>query len=161
MLLDHDTTTRATTDATAVAAAVSALGPLDREALLLRLGGRTIDEVAAATGTTSAMVRVRLHRAATAVERRVGTFPVDGVAVPGEPDRTTDDVVTDAEVGITPLLHARLVRALRHSRTPSGPRFRGLASLLQRASEHTHQLTALGSAAGMTLAAVMAVAGAS
>ena len=160
MLLDHDTTTGAATDTTAVAAAVTALGPLDREALLLRLAGRSIDEIAAITGTTGAMVRVRLQRAATTVERRVGPFPVDGVPVPNEPDRTTDDVVTDAEVGITPLLHARLVRALRHSRTPSGPRFRGLASLLQRASEHTQQLTALGSFAGMTLAAVMAVAGA-
>ncbi len=162
MLLDQSTdgTTEAS-DADAVAAAVAHLGPLDREALLLRVGGRSVDEVAARTGTTAAMVRVRLHRAATAIEGRVGIQPVDGEPVPTVPGRSTEDAVIDAEVGITPLLHARLVRALAHDRaTPTTPRFRRLAALLQRATDRGPQLATLATVTGVGAVTALALVGA-
>ena len=143
-------------DAVAVAAAVAALGPLDREALLLRLRGRSIDEVAVATGTTPAMVRVRLRRAAAEVERHVGQQPLLGDPVLPDRTRPTNEVVTDAELGITPMLHARLLAALAHVRATAPPRFRRLAALAQAVAAHLPQLTPLAGVAGLT-ATVLAV----
>lgn len=147
------------TDAERVAAAVAALGPLDREALLLRLGGRSLDEVAAATGTTTAMVRVRLGRSATAIERRVGLQASDGAAQPDRA-RPTDEVVTDAEVGITPLLHARLVAALEHTCPPAAPRHRRAAAVLQSVLDHAPQLASLAAVAVWAVVTTIVLAGA-
>ena len=147
-------------DAAAVTAAVAALGPLDREALLLRLGDRGLDEVARITGTTPAMVRVRLHRAATAVERRVGQLPLDGTDVQPDRARPTDEVVVDAEVGITPMLHARLVAALADAGDARGPRFRRLAALVQRVAGQTPQLGSCVSLVGLVATGIAALSGA-
>ena len=153
-----DTSTVAPTDADAVAAAVAALGPLDHEALLLRVRGRSLEEIASTTGTTTAMVRVRLHRAAAAVERLVGTAPTDGVPVRRDPDWPTDEVVVDAEVGITPVLHARLVAALDRSRAIAAVRHRRVAGLAQAVAEHAPQLASLATITGFAVAAAVAMA---
>lgn len=138
----------AVTDAERVAAAVARLGPLDREALLLRVRGRSIDEIASTTGTTSAMVRVRLGRAAHGVESHVGHVPGDGTLVP-HVERPADAAVTDAEVGITPMLHDRLVAALDRSREVERVRNRRRAHLAQAVLDHGPQLASLGTIAGL------------
>lgn len=158
-MTSHATTTVTTTDADAVAAAVAALGPLDREALLLRVRGRSFEAVAELTGTTPAMVRVRLHRAAAAVERRVDLLPTDGTAVSPDRSRATADVVADAEVGITPILHARLVAALAQAQATTGPRFRRTAAVLQSVAEHATPFASLGNVAGLAAVTVVALAG--
>ena len=148
-----------TGDAVPVAAAVAALAPLDREALLLRLRGRSTDEIAVVTGTTPATVEVRLRRAAAAVERRVGQQPLHGDRVLPDRTRATDEVVADALVGITPMLHARLVAALAHVHAPAPPRFRRLAALAQDVAAHLPQLTSLASLAGLTVVALATTTG--
>lgn len=147
-------------DADRVAAAVAALGPLDHEALLLRIRGRTIDEIATETGTTTAMVRVRLHRAATAVERQVGPLPSDGSVVRRDATMATEEVVADAEVGITPVLRARLTAAVDRSREVERLRHRRRARLVQGIVDHAHQLASLAAVTGFAVMAAVALASA-
>lgn len=146
------------TDADLVATAVAALGPLDHEALLLRVRGQTIDEIATRTGTTAAMVRVRLHRAATAIERRVGPLPSDGSVVRRDATMATEEVVADAEVGITPVLRARLTAALDRSREVERLRHRRRARLVQSVVDHAHQLASLAAVTGFAVMAAVALA---
>lgn len=149
------TTTMTDADAAAVAEAVTALGPLDREALVLRLRGRSLEQVAAETRTTTAMVRVRIHRAAATVEQRVGALPNVGGAAAREDDRHIDDVLVDAELGITPVLHARLRAAMTHAHGPERPRFRRTAAVLQVLADRLPGMAALGSV--LSLGVVSAV----
>lgn len=144
-------TTEARTDAAIVAAAVEELGPLDREALLLRVHGRTLGQIATTTGTTIAMVRVRIHRGAGEVERTVGTFPLDDHPLPPD-SRATEDQVLDAELGITPVLHRRLRAAVAATRAPARPRHRHLAELRQAIVDRAPRL---GPAAGALGAATV------
>lgn len=163
MLLAHTEPTAAvrepSTDAEQVATAVARLGPLDREALLLRVRGHSIDEIATTTGTTPAMVRVRLGRAAHGVESRVGHMPTDGRPVP-HVDRPSEVTVADAEVGITPMLHDRLAAALERSREVARVGNRRRARLAQAVLDHAAQLASLGTIAGLATmtAALLATA---
>lgn len=166
MLLDDhataaqaDAATEDGSDAAAVAAAVAALGPLDREALLLRVRGRSLAEIAETTGTTTAMVRVRVHRAATRVETVVGPVPAPGTVVELDSDRSTDEVVTDAELGITPMLHARLLAALAYTRGPAPVRWRRVSQFAQSLAERGAQLGFLGGVTGAVLLAAATLTG--
>lgn len=150
-------TSAAGADAVAVLDAVAALGPLDREALLLRFRDHaSVADVATRTGTTPAMAAVRIRRAARSVEAVVGSEPVAALDASGR--RTAEEVLDDARLGITPSFGERLDRALRlgaATRRPSTP----LERLAERVRRQARQLEVLGAIGTLALATAIGLAG--
>ena len=97
---------------------------------------------------------------ATAVERQVGPLPSDGSVVRRDATMATEEVVADAEVGITPVLRARLTAAVDRSREVERLRHRRRARLVQGIVDHAHQLASLAAVTGFAVMAAVALASA-
>lgn len=150
-MLLHDSATAATPDVERVRSAIARLSPADRDLLVRRFrDGRTSAELAEAAGTSVEFVRRRLHRAAWRVQDVVGATP--RVFGDDEPqrlrDRPADLVEEEAELGITPLLAARLVAAVTGTPPAADDHWR-LHALLRRLRGHGDGLATMLLVAGV------------
>ncbi len=143
MLLQHTTDLGTSdlgpTDVERVRAAIGRLSPAQRDLLVLRFrDGQSTSELAATTGTSTATVMRLLHHAAWMVED-ITSPGVPGALVHGQrPPRSAELVVEEADLGITPLLAARLTAAVTGPELPHADehwRWHALVAALRRHGE--------------------------